>query len=106
MTERMDEFVSFVKENYPMVKLEDTVEDFPLHIYNPMSDEAEEKTLSDYRGRWVILFFYPADFTFVCPTELHDLQKIHDKFAALGDVDVLVGSTDTVFTHRAWIQKE
>jgi peroxiredoxin (alkyl hydroperoxide reductase subunit C) len=62
--------------------------------------------VSDYTWRWLILFFYPADFTFVCPTELKDLQKLYDDFAWLKDVDVLVGSTDSVFTHRAWVQKE
>jgi peroxiredoxin (alkyl hydroperoxide reductase subunit C) len=106
MTEHIRDFVSYTKENYPIVKLEDTVYDFPLNLYNPTTDTVEENTISDYKGRWLILFFYPADFTFVCPTELKDLQKVHADFAELGDVDVLVGSTDSVFTHRAWVQKE
>jgi hypothetical protein len=48
MTERVDDFVSYIKENYPMVKLEDKVYDFPLHLYNPITDELEEKMVSDY----------------------------------------------------------
>jgi len=55
----------------------------------------------DIEGRWAIFFFYPADFTFVCPTELGDLADYHDELAALG-VDIYSVSTDTHFTHKAW----
>ena len=55
----------------------------------------------DLRGRWAVLFFYPADFTFVCPTELGDLADHHEDFQALG-VDLYSVSTDTHFTHKAW----
>lgn len=53
------------------------------------------------KGRWSVLFFYPADFTFVCPTELGDLADHHATFKSLG-VDVYGVSTDTHFTHKAW----
>lgn len=56
---------------------------------------------SDYRGKWVVVFFYPADFTFVCPTELEEMQKNYAKFQELG-AEVLSVSTDTKFTHKAW----
>ncbi len=52
-------------------------------------------------GRWAIFFFYPADFTFVCPTELGDLADNYDALQALG-VEVYSVSTDTHFTHKAW----
>lgn len=55
----------------------------------------------DLRGKWSILFFYPADFTFVCPTELSDLADRHDEFKALG-VDLYGVSTDTHWVHKAW----
>ncbi len=55
---------------------------------------------SDFRGRWVIVFFYPADFTFICPTELEEMQKNYKKFQELG-AEVLSVSTDTKFTHKA-----
>ncbi len=57
--------------------------------------------LDDYKGKWVVLFFYPADFTFVCPTELGELA---DNYQAFRDIntEVLVASTDTVFCHKAW----
>ena len=57
-------------------------------------------SLDDYKGKWVVVFFYPADFTFVCPTELGDMADNFDKFNELG-VEVLSVSTDTVFTHKA-----
>lgn len=56
---------------------------------------------SDYRGKWVVVFFYPADFTFICPTELEEMQKNYKKFQELG-AEVLAVSTDTKFTHKAW----
>lgn len=56
---------------------------------------------SDYRGKWVVVFFYPADFTFICPTELEEMQANYQKFQGLG-AEVLSVSTDTKFTHKAW----
>ncbi|WP_088280049.1 alkyl hydroperoxide reductase subunit C [Ideonella sp. A 288] len=53
------------------------------------------------RGQWSVVFFYPADFTFVCPTELGDLADHYDTFKALG-VEIYGVSTDTHFTHKAW----
>lgn len=53
------------------------------------------------KGRWSVFFFYPADFTFVCPTELEDLAENHAAFKELG-VDIYAVSTDTHFAHKAW----
>jgi peroxiredoxin len=58
-------------------------------------------TSDDLIGRWSIVFFYPADFTFVCPTELADLADHYDELRNLG-VEVYSVSTDTHFTHKAW----
>lgn len=57
--------------------------------------------LGDYHGKWVILLFYPADFTFICPTELGDIADHYAEFQRLG-AEVLSVSTDTVFVHKAW----
>jgi peroxiredoxin (alkyl hydroperoxide reductase subunit C) len=100
------EYRQQVTENYPLVKIEDKVMDFDLEIYDPIKDDVVNKKLSDYEGKFVVLFFYPADFTFVCPTELKDLNDKIDEFKKMEDVEVLVVSTDTVFSHRGWIQKE
>ena len=56
---------------------------------------------TDLHGKWSVVFFYPADFTFVCPTELGDLADLYEDFKALG-VEIYSVSTDTHFTHKAW----
>jgi peroxiredoxin (alkyl hydroperoxide reductase subunit C) len=58
-------------------------------------------TDQDLKGKWSVLFFYPADFTFVCPTELGDLADSYAEFQRLG-VEIYSVSTDTHFTHKAW----
>jgi len=60
--------------------------------------------LSDYHGKWVVLFFYPLDFTFVCPTEVTEFSKRHSDFTALNTV-VIGGSTDSVYSHKAWVKE-
>lgn len=57
--------------------------------------------LSDYEGKWLLLMFYPADFTFVCPTELEEAADLYDEFKKLG-AELLSVSTDTVYVHKAW----
>ncbi|MEI6914678.1 MAG: peroxiredoxin [Armatimonadota bacterium] len=59
-------------------------------------------SLDDYAGKWVILFFYPLDFTFVCPTEITALSDRLSEFTELG-CEVIGCSTDSVYSHRAWI---
>ena len=58
-------------------------------------------TEADVKGKWSVFFFYPADFTFVCPTELGDMADLYPEFQKLG-VEVYSVSTDTHFTHKAW----
>jgi peroxiredoxin (alkyl hydroperoxide reductase subunit C) len=84
-------------------KVGQTVSDFTLPTYNPAAGEFGEVSLAKLReaGKWVVLFFYPADFTFVCPTELADLAEQHKALKGLG-VEVISVSTDTKFAHLAW----
>ncbi|MDH7944133.1 alkyl hydroperoxide reductase subunit C [Pseudohongiella sp. SYSU M77423] len=63
--------------------------------------EFVEVTEADLTGKWSVVFFYPADFTFVCPTELGDLADNYEEFKARG-VEIYSVSTDTHFTHKAW----
>lgn len=56
---------------------------------------------ADIKGKWSVFFFYPADFTFVCPTELEDLADKYEEFKAMG-VEIYSVSTDTHFCHKAW----
>src|ERR1700741_4845509 len=58
-------------------------------------------TEADIAGKWAVFFFYPADFTFVCPTELEDLADIYPTLQGMG-VEVFSVSTDTPFCHKAW----
>ncbi len=67
-------------------------EDGPLHL-----------DLEDHRGRWIVLFFYPRDFTFVCPTELHAFAELEPAFAAEEAV-VIAASTDSYWSHKAWFE--
>ncbi|MFN3429192.1 MAG: alkyl hydroperoxide reductase subunit C [Candidatus Sericytochromatia bacterium] len=60
-----------------------------------------EVTQETLKGKWAVFFFYPADFTFVCPTELGDLADSYSEFQKLG-VEIYGVSTDTHFTHKAW----
>lgn len=64
-------------------------------------DEFITVTKDDLRGQWSVFFFYPADFTFVCPTELEDLQDQYENFKKAG-CEVYSVSCDTHFTHKAW----
>ena len=58
-------------------------------------------TLESYRGKWLLLVFYPGDFTFICPTELEELGALHEDFRKL-DAEVIGISTDSVYVHKAW----
>ncbi|HEY4521665.1 MAG TPA: peroxiredoxin [Candidatus Paceibacterota bacterium] len=79
---------------------------FSLETYDPKKEKIIKTSLGDFTDKqWIILFFYPADFTFVCPTELLDLNKKHDEFKKLG-AEIITVSTDTVYTHKAWVETE
>jgi len=73
--------------------------DFTAECY--VNNDFKTITKADLKGKWNILFFYPADFTFVCPTELEDLQNKYADFKKAG-CEVYSVSTDTHFTHKAW----
>jgi len=66
--------------------------------------EFEQIALKEYRGKWVVLFFYPMDFTFVCPTEIRGFNDALPEFEKLGAV-VFGASTDSKFSHLAWIRR-
>ncbi len=83
------------------------VPNMEIEVYDPVKGDFGKLSLEDIKGKreWLILFFYPADFTFVCPTELDDLA---DKYKELKDLgcEVVSVSTDTKFSHMAWHQSE
>lgn len=65
----------------------------------------KEINLADYRGKWVVLFFYPLDFTFVCPTEITQFRDTLKEFRAAG-AEVIGCSVDSVHSHRRWIKDD
>ncbi|MDX1960726.1 MAG: peroxiredoxin [Leptospiraceae bacterium] len=70
-----------------------------------IGQEFKKIKLSDYKGKWVVLFFYPLDFTFVCPTEIIEYDAQLDEFKKLG-AEVLGVSIDSTFSHLAWKNTE
>jgi peroxiredoxin (alkyl hydroperoxide reductase subunit C) len=77
--------------------------DFNMPSTKNMESLAENVKLSDYKGKWLILLFYPLDFTFVCPTELTAFSDRLDDLNGVG-AEVIGVSTDSVHSHRAWIK--
>jgi len=88
-------------------KVGQPVPEFTMEAFDPTEGGFGEVDLGELRrqGKWAILFFYPADFTFVCPTELADLAAKHEELTKLG-AEVISVSTDTKFTHLAWKNDE
>jgi len=82
-----------------MIQINQPAPAFSVKAYH--EEQFKDVTLSQYKGKWVILFFYPADFTFVCPTELEDMAHHYPEFKKL-KAEVFGVSTDTHFTHKAW----
>ena len=83
------------------LRIGDSLPDMELRAYDPKKDEDVQLKTADYKGKWQIYFFYPADFTFVCPTELEELADMYADFQKEG-AEIFSVSTDTVFTHKAW----
>src|SRR5690625_3435222 len=77
------------------------IEAFKAEAYDAGKGEFIEVSDADLKGKWSVVVFYPADFTFVCPTELEDMQDQYAQLKELG-AEVYSVSTDTHFTHKAW----
>ncbi|MFA6132175.1 MAG: redoxin domain-containing protein [Patescibacteria group bacterium] len=75
------------------------LEDFEFEVFQ--DEKIKKMKISDFHGRWLVLFFYPADFTFVCPTELSELADNYEAFKQ-NNAEIVSVSTDTVFVHKAW----
>ena len=82
-----------------MSLIQKEIADFSVQCYQNNAFHAVTK--ADVLGKWSVFFFYPADFTFVCPTELEDLAEHYEEFRKLG-VEIYAVSTDSHFTHKAW----
>ncbi|MBI5700529.1 redoxin domain-containing protein [Candidatus Saganbacteria bacterium] len=82
-----------------MVKIGQKIIDFEVQAYQ--NEEIKKIKLSNYEGKWLALIFYPADFTFICPTELEELANNYEEFKK-NNAEVISVSCDTVFVHKAW----
>lgn len=89
------------------VRVGEQVPNFKMEVFNPANHSFETVSLDELKKkkRWTVLFFYPADYTFVCPTELADLGRVHAELDKAG-VTVISVSTDTHFVHMAWAREE
>tara|TARA_Y100000310_G_C20487116_1_gene717406 strand:- start:81 stop:596 length:516 start_codon:yes stop_codon:yes gene_type:complete len=85
------------------MKVGNLVEDFEFEAYR--QGHFNHGKLSDYRGNWVVLFFYPLDFTFVCPTEIRGFAQREGEFQA-EDAVIIGCSTDSVHSHKAWFERD
>lgn len=79
--------------------------EFEMDAYNAGTGHYTSVKSSDYKGKWAVICFYPADFTFVCPTEIAAMNAKYDEFQALG-VEILAVSVDTKFSHKRFVETE
>jgi len=89
-----------------MLRLNQPAPDFKQPAYvKGQQDDYTEVSLGGLKGKWVVLFFYPRDFTFVCPTEIRGFAKQYEAFQKLG-CEILAASTDSVYSHKAWFERD
>ena len=102
-----DEFNTGIYSDPTPIAVGQETPEFTMETFEPSSGSFGEVKLSELRhdGKWTVLVFYPADFTFVCPTELVDLAAQDAKLTELG-AKIISVSTDTKFSHLAWCQSE
>jgi peroxiredoxin (alkyl hydroperoxide reductase subunit C) len=90
-------------EKHTIAKVGEPAPDFTMASTKNLETLAETVSLADYKGKWLILLFYPLDFTFVCPTELTAFSDNLEKFEEVG-AEIIGISTDSVHSHRAWLK--
>ena len=91
--------------NFEQAKIDNVAPSWEMPFYDPKTDNDGNMSSEDLKWKWYVLVFYPADFTFVCPTEMRDLADQKDRFNEMW-VEVLSVSTDSVFSHKAWVKDE
>lgn len=82
-----------------MVKIGEAIPELSGEVFQ--KGETKKIKFSDFKGKWMVVFFYPADFTFVCPTELEEAADHYPEFQK-NNAEIISVSTDTVFVHKAW----
>ncbi len=97
--EHCGDFHDPMREYVSSVRVGEIIPDYEFEVFQ--NNDVKTVKFSDFRGKWLVVMFYPADFTFVCPTELEDMAKLYPKIKEMNG-EVISFSTDTVFTHKAW----
>lgn len=82
-----------------MVKIGEKIPNMEFQAYH--NDEIKKMRFSDFQGKWLVIVFYPGDFTFVCPTELKELAELYDTFKQ-NNAEIISFSTDSPYVHKAW----
>lgn len=83
----------------PRVEIGKEIPELTFSVFQ--NNDEKTVTFAEYRGKWLAVVFYPADFTFVCPTELEELAGLYPEFQKEG-AEIVSVSTDTIFVHKAW----
>lgn len=95
-----------MNEEINLLQIGKPAPNFTSPAYDPKTDDVNaEVSLKENKGKWVLLFFYPLNFTFVCPTELIKLAEIQDEFEKEG-CQIIAGSIDSAFSHQAWLKAD
>ncbi len=86
-----------------MLKIGEYVPDFEAKVY--YNGKFDKIKLSDYKGKWVVLFFYPLDFTFICPTEIKEFWARYKEFTDHNAI-IIAASIDSQHSHKAWFERD
>lgn len=103
VNENTEEIIKEKKMSSTMVLRE--MPEFKMSAYDAKTGHYTTVSSEDYKGKWTVICFYPADFTFVCPTEIAAMNAKYDEFQELG-VEILPVSTDTKFSHKRFVETE
>ena len=88
-----------------MLKIGEKAPEFSGVTYQKGKRDFEKVSLDGYRGKWLVLFFYPRDFTFVCPTEIEEFSRMEKEFEVAG-ASILACSTDSEWSHKNWFERD
>jgi peroxiredoxin 2/4 len=94
-----------LKELEMTIRISQTVPELVVSAYIRDKTQPHQLSLHDFAGQWVVLFFYPRDFTFICPTEIRAFAELHQQFQQEGAV-VVAASTDSYECHKAWFESD
>lgn len=89
-----------------MIKVGEKAPEFSSVVaYQKEGEFPKRISSSDYKGKWLVLFFYPRDFTFICPTEIREFSRLEKEFKRL-NCEILACSTDSEWSHKNWFERD